>query len=196
MTPAPSTASTDLVLVRHGPTVESGWVSGRRDIPLATLEAGRFEQLRSLIGRVDHVVSSPAQRCVATAAALLPAIHAHTDARLWEQSFGAWEGRHVGEVPDLGSLSLEELAAVRPPGGESFCDVAARTLPALRDLCTIGKPRIAVVAHAGTIRAALGLALGGRVERGLSFQIDLLSATMVRFLPDDQFAIAYVNRIA
>ena len=41
---------------------------------------------------------------------------------------------------------------------------------------------VIVVAHGGTIKAAIGLALGGLVEKGLAFTIDNRSVTRLDYL--------------
>jgi alpha-ribazole phosphatase len=48
-----------------------------------------------------------------------------------------------------------------------------------------------VVAHAGTIRAALALALELRPERGLAFVVDPLSVTRIDRLISDAGEIGY-----
>ena len=63
--------------------------------------------------------------------------------------------------------------------------------PALGDLAGQGG-RVAVVAHAGVIRAALGLALGAPA-RGLAFQVAPLSLTRLVALPGGAWSIAEVN---
>lgn len=92
-------------------------------------------------------------------------------------------------MPDLGRLEREQLAAHRPPGGESHADMAGRVAPALQDLATGGT--VAVVAHAGTIRVALGLALG-QMSQGLAFAIAPLSLTRLSVM-DGEWAILSVN---
>ena len=145
------------------------------------------------MGAVDHWRVSPALRCVQTAAALWPDQEPLQDARLWEQDFGAWEGVPFAALPDLGVLSGAALAAHRPPEGESFLDMSARVVPALLEVSALGG-RVVIVAHAGVIRAALGLALGA-AELGLAFQVAPLSLTTIIALPGGTFSIAGVNRM-
>ncbi len=145
----------------------------------------RVEALRAAIGAVDRVVASPMLRTRQTAAALFDAWE--EEPALREQDFGAWEGTAYRDLPDLGALSGADLAAHRPPEGESFNDVCARVNPVLRGL----SGRVAVVAHAGTIRAALSLATGA--PAALSFQIGNLSLTRLILLPDGLVSVAGVN---
>ena len=54
--------------------------------------------------------------------------------------------------------------------------------------------KITIVAHAGVVRAALGLALG-YVAQGLAFQVAPLSLTSLIALPGGGWSIAGVNRM-
>ena len=168
-------------------------MAGRRDVAADCSDALAFAALRGAVGVVDHWRISPARRCVQTAAALWPDLVAAEDARLWEQDFGAWEGVAFADLPDLGALSRADLAAHCPPEGESFLDLSVRVVPALQEAGALGG-RVAIVAHAGVIRAALGLALGA-AELGLAFQIAPLSLTTIIVLPGGAFSIAGVNRM-
>lgn len=163
-------------------------MAGRRDVDADCSDLWGFASVRLQLGSLDQVISSPAKRCLQTAATLLPEMPSTSDPRLWEQDFGAWEGLAHADLPDLGPLTTAELAAHRPPNGESFLDLCARALPALH-AC---QGRVAIIAHAGIIRAALGWALG-RHEAGLAFQIAPLSVTKIMVLPDGQCAISFVN---
>ena len=183
---------TDLVLIRHAPAQTGGRLAGRRDVPATLPAAPALAALRVAIGRPDRVVTSPALRCRQTAQALFGDAAFDMDARLQEQDFGAWEGADPTTLPDPGPLSRADLARLRPPGGESFGDLHARTVPALESLCTGG--RVVVVAHAGTVRAALSLALGIE-DAGLAFEIAPLSLTHLRGFGNGQWAIATVNHV-
>ncbi|MDZ4394599.1 histidine phosphatase family protein [Cypionkella sp.] len=184
---------TEIMLIRHAPALTEGRMAGRRDVAADCSDALAFAALRGAVGVADHWRISPARRCVQTTAALWPDLAPTQDARLWEQDFGAWEGLPFAELPDLGVLSGAELAAHRPPQGESFRDVYARVVPAVQQVGALGG-RVVIVAHAGVIRAALGLALGV-AELGLAFQIAPLSLTTIVALPGGAFSIAGVNRM-
>ncbi|GLS86539.1 hypothetical protein GCM10010873_15130 [Cypionkella aquatica] len=185
--------ATELLLIRHAPAVTEGRMAGRRDVAADCSNALAFAALRGAIGQADHILISPALRCVQTAATLWPDASPVQDPRLWEQDFGAWEGVPYSDLPDLGPLSPADLAAHRPPQGESFLDLSARCTPALQDAIKLGG-RVVIVAHAGVIRAALGLALAAP-EQGLRFQIAPVSLTSLIALPGGAFSIAGVNRM-
>lgn len=185
--------SADVILIRHAPSDFAGRLAGRLDVP-ARLPQGEALALArgrlSVLSTPTRVVSSPARRCLESAAALCPDADILREARLWEQDFGAWEGGEYAALPDLGPLPREDLAAFRPPGGESFLDLAARAAAALAEIAATG-PAL-VFAHAGSIRAALGLALG-HAPLGLAFEIAPLSATLVRALPGGKWSLGFVS---
>lgn len=182
--------ATQLYLIRHAPVVGDGMVYGRRDLPADCSDSAQFGRLRAALGVMDHVISSPARRCLQTAQVLWPQVPPHTDPDLWEQDFGDWEGLPFADIPDHGRLDGAALAGFAPPNGESFDDVCARTAMAM-DRLPIG--RVAVVAHAGVIRAALSCALGG-LATALRFEIANLSITSILILPDRQYVVREVNR--
>ena len=186
----PPIAADELVILRHAPADHGGRLCGRTDVSAIVPDAGAMAPLRELVGHL-RVVSSPALRCHQTAKAVAPGQDATEDARLWEQDFGTDDGRAFSDLPDLGPLPLDALARHAAPGGESFADMCARVTPALQELAqsVARQGPVLVVAHAGTARAALGVALGAELGQpglglglGLSFEVAPLSMTRLRCL--------------
>ncbi|MGY6548229.1 MAG: histidine phosphatase family protein [Roseinatronobacter sp.] len=175
----------EVVVIRHAPAITEGRMAGRRDVP-ARIDLAAASRLRAVLGQPAQVITSPALRCRQTAGALWPDLDPVQDARLWEQDFGAHEGLAYADLPDLGPLSRAELAQVAAPQGESFADLVTRTGPALLALRAVvlhGAGPVVVVAHAGTARAALALALDD-VPSALAFEIAPLSMTRLRCLAE------------
>lgn len=171
----------DLVLVRHAPTETGGRLCGRRDVPAWLDDAGAIARLATALEPCACVVASPARRCLQTAEALFPGRVSDADPRLWGQDFDEQEGLEIAALPDPGPLDRGALARQAPPGGESFADMVARAAPALSDLAETasGTGPVAVVAHAGRVRAGLELALGS-VPAALAFGVAALSLTRLR----------------
>ena len=101
-----------------------------------------------------------------------------------EQDFGAWQGLTWNEVAtERGGLAHKYWVApahVTPPEGESFVDVIERVTAAVtRRTTQHAGSDVVAVAHGGSIRAALALALGLDPERALAFSIDNLSITRI-----------------
>ncbi|WP_353474409.1 histidine phosphatase family protein [Salipiger sp. H15] len=187
--------SGELILIRHAPIAEPGRLCGRTDLP-ARIEPDRLAALRASLPRPGLLVSSPALRCVQTAAALWPEVAATQDPLLWEQDFGAQDGLAYDQLPDLGAMEGPELARWTPPGGESFADLCARTAPALRGYglrAAAGAAPVVLLVHAGVIRAALSQVTGA-LHAGLAFEIAPLSVTRLRCGAEGPFAVIEAGR--
>lgn len=175
-----------VTLLRHAPAITEGRIAGRRDVAAACDRPADFAWLRARIpsGR-GTILCSPARRCLQTAAAL--DLQPTICPALWEQHHGRWEGCRHADLPDLGRLSLGDLAAYRPEGGESFEDMAARVRSLLRGL----SDDTLIIAHAGTVRAALSLVVG---PAALAFEVAPLSTTVLRCF-ETEWAVEQVNVI-
>lgn len=168
----PGSTMVKLMILRHAPPLSNGRLAGRTDVEADCGDAAACDWMRARIGHPGEVLCSPARRCRQTASAL--GLRADRTADwLWEQDYGAWEGLPYGELPDLGTLPPAELASHRPEGGESFDDMAARIHAGIAGL---GRDTL-LVAHAGTVRAALALVVG---PAALSFSVAPLSLTVLR----------------
>ncbi len=184
----------ELMLIRHAAADTGGRLCGRTDVGLASGTQAALSELSAFLPKVRDVLVSPALRCRLTLEGVWPDAQQVADDRLWEQDFGDWDGQACADLPDIGELSRAELAEHASPNGESFLDLYARAAPALcdaADRARRGEP-VVVVAHAGIVRAGLGLALGDP-SAGLAFQIDPLSITRLTCLPGGGFAIKAVN---
>lgn len=181
----------EIILIRHAPVARGGRLAGRLDLSADLSDHARIAALASRLPARAMLTSSPARRCLMTAGALLPAVPARVDERLWEQDFGDWEGLDHAALPDLGPLNADALADHRPPNGESFRELCARTIPALLDMAV--EPGVHVVtAHAGTVRAALAHATGSPAG-ALSFQVAPLSLSRFQIGPQGHWSVAEVN---
>ncbi|RDD70374.1 histidine phosphatase family protein [Paracoccus versutus] len=173
-----------LLILRHAPLAGPG-LAGRRDVAADCSDRAALDWAGAALRGAGMHWSSPALRCRQTCAALDLAPEWHPG--LWEQDFGAWE-EPGAMIPDLGPLAPEALVRQRPPGGESFLDMAARVQPLLEQ----ARGTVAIVAHAGTVRAALALAVG---PAALSFSVAPLSLTILSRSPAG-WAVEAVNRVA
>lgn len=186
--------SRELFFVRHAPVIPAGHLFGQTDVGISapTPEAVRY--LQRQLAECERVYTSPAKRCLQTHAAILPQQSEPTKiAALWEQSFGEWEGKPYGDLPDIGALQGEALVHFTPPQGESFAMLCARAAPAFAQiLATDPASHIAIFAHAGTIRAALSIAFESQVA-ALKCEIGTNSLTRIRVLPSGQYLVVGVN---
>lgn len=164
-------------LVRHAP-VPGGRISGQSDTVCDTSDCRAIAALAAALPRGARLVESGLGRSRRTAEALraagldLPEPLIEPD--LAEQNFGAWQGRSWAEIdaPDF----WKAPATTRPPGGESFAEVVTRVSGALGRLSPLGGDIVAV-AHAGSIRAAVAIALDLDPAAALRLVVEPLSLT-------------------
>ncbi|MDR2549050.1 MAG: histidine phosphatase family protein [Desulfobulbus sp.] len=179
-----------IYLLRHGAVDTSSprRFLGRTDLPL-NLDGVR--QAQALGGQLRHVpfaeaVASPLQRAVQTAALVSgrPEAAIRMLDALAEIDLGQWEGRTVAEVrqsfPGLYERRGLDLEHVRPPGGESFGDLADRVCPALFALVWQTAGPLLVVAHAGVNRVVLSRLLGRPLRQALAIPQDYGAVNILR----------------
>ena len=195
---------TRLLLLRHGQTELSRQrrYSGRGDPELTDIgrrQAADAARYLSQKGGIAAVVSSPLQRARATAAAAADALGlpVRVDDDLIETDFGEWEGLTVLEAaqrhPDVHGRWLRDTG-LRPPGGESFDDVAAR-VHRVRDriVADYGPSTVLVVSHVTPIKTLLRLALAAGPTVLYRLHLDLASLSIAEFYPDDGASVRLVN---
>jgi alpha-ribazole phosphatase len=201
--------TTEIYWVRHAPVTHmKGRIYGRTDVDCSTDDAGLFSAVAAELPRDAVWVTSSLRRTHQTAAALISggAVEGpfHKDEDLDEQSMGDWHGQTWDEVNSRYDRIAHRFwiapATVAPPGGESFADLVARTARAMQRIVDThrGRPVIAV-AHGGTIRAALAIALAVDPEAALAFQVENVSVTRMDHIDDDRhggaWRIPFVNRM-
>ena len=198
-------APTRLLLLRHGQTELSvaRRYSGRGNPELT--ETGRRQAdaaARYLAerGGIAAVVTSPLERSYETAAAAAKALglDVTVDEDLIETDFGAWEGLTFAEAaerdPDLHGRWLRDTT-LRPPGGESFDDVAHRVRRA-QDRIVGEHPgeTVLVVSHVTPIKTLLRLALDAGASILHRLHLDLASLSIAEFYPDGGSSVRLVNQ--
>ncbi|MFN8033198.1 MAG: bifunctional RNase H/acid phosphatase [Mycobacterium sp.] len=198
-------APTRLLLLRHGQTELSvaRRYSGRGNPELT--ETGRRQAdaaARYLAerGGIAAVVTSPLQRSYETAAAAAKALglDVTVDEDLIETDFGDWEGLTFAEAaerdPDLHGHWLRDTT-LRPPGGESFDDVAHRVRRA-QDRIIGAHPgeTVLVVSHVTPIKTLLRLALDAGAGILHRLHLDLASLSIAEFYPDGGSSVRLVNQ--
>jgi broad specificity phosphatase PhoE len=114
----------------------------------------------------------------------IPGPHCQSIPDLAEQNFGDWQGMTYAELQQSRGGAFHRFwhgpAHQRVPGGESFADLMARVAWAILQLVEAHRGHdIIAVAHGGTIRAALGLALGLEPEHCLAFTMENCSLTRI-----------------
>ncbi|HNB28027.1 MAG TPA: histidine phosphatase family protein [Alphaproteobacteria bacterium] len=175
--------------VRHAPVIGvNGRIYGQDDLDSDCGDDQQFRLLANTLPKEAVWLVSHLRRTHQTAAAIFAARVAETEpapvitADLAEQHFGDWQGLTYAELEARRDGAYHRFwhapATERPPNGESFEDVVARVSGAMSRITGEHAGRdIVAVAHGGTIRAALAVALGIEPERALGFAVDTCSVT-------------------
>ena len=172
--------------VRHAPVrSDGGNIYGQKDLACDTSDREVFEAVAKILPRDAVWVASNLMRTHQTADAIWaagfpkPATMAK-EAALAEQHLGEWQGMNRAAFLASRPAGSHWFAAIdeAAPGGESFMDLYTRACGAIERIGAEHAGRdVIAVAHGGTIKAAIGLALGGLPEKGLAFDIDNCSVT-------------------
>src|ERR1700730_410119 len=180
--------------VRHAPVREdNGCIYGQEDLGCDTSDRVVFDAVGKILPRDAVWVASNLKRTHQTAAAIWatgfpkPAAMPHEPA-FAEQHLGEWQGLNRKAFFARQPIGSHWLGPIDEPapGGESFMDLYNRVRGAIERINVehAGKDVIAV-AHGGTIKAAIGLALGDQQDKGLTFDTDNCSVTRLDHLPSD-----------
>jgi broad specificity phosphatase PhoE len=179
--------------VRHAPVRNDGGnIYGQTDLACDTSDSEVFEAVAKILPRDAVWYTSNLMRTHQTAEAIWAAGFPRPatliqEAAFAEQNLGRWQGMNraafVASQPP-GSTWFADINEPAP-GGESFMDLYSRTKGAIERIMGEQAGRDVIVAgHGGTIRAALGLALGDLPDKGLAFDVDNCSVTRL-----DHFAV-------
>lgn len=181
-----------LWLIRHAPVAGPPGVIHDIDASADLSHVPALQRLRAQLPSPHLAITSPALRTRETAAAL--GLVADQDASFGEQDFGRWTGLTHEQIRRREAAAYDAFwrapADNRPPDGESFRQQIARVAVGIERLPA---GDVILVVHAGTIRAALALALGLPPDHALRFVIDPLSLTRVDRI-GDAWRVVAVNR--
>jgi alpha-ribazole phosphatase len=172
--------------VRHAPVREdNGCIYGQKDLGCDTSDRVVFEAVGKILPRNAIWVASSLKRTHQTAAAIWaagfpkPSSMPH-EAALAEQHLGEYQGMNRAAFLASQPIGSNWFGQIDQPvpGGESFMDLYNRVRVAVERITAQHAGRdIIAVAHGGTIRAAVGLALANQPDKGLLFTIDNCSVT-------------------
>ena len=188
---------TMIYFVRHGetPLTPDRKFSGSGPINPHLTEEG-LAQAEAVAGEIAKIspevlLASPLNRTRQTA----EAIARHCDMEIsfdeifYEVDFGTWDGQSQDVVAqDFPTEYHEWLSSTgyRPPGGESYDDLALRVEAALEKVASeYPGQRVCVVSHNGFIRVAARLVLGAAPESLFHLDVGPCSITAISIWPSD-----------
>lgn len=164
-----------ILLLRHGeifgPTDPKRFL-GQTDLPLSEHGRRQAQWWRQCLFEVPlaGIVSSDLDRCRKTAQIIAAdrSVAVETHPGLREIHLGRWEGMSFNRVkadwPHAFRERGDDIAAFRPPQGESFKDLRQRVVPVFEEAIDQAGSPLLVVAHAGVNRMILCHILGLATE--------------------------------
>jgi len=188
--------------VRHAPVVDAHLhrLSGQSDVDADLSDGPSLQTLAAHLPPNAVWMTSHLRRTVQTAEALWAAGAVPGKVRVerdfTEQNFGDWTGCCWADIGAADAF-WEAPGTTRPPGekGESFADVCARVAMRIKDLTkTFAGHDMVCVAHAGTIRAAVALALGLSPDQALGLAVAPTSLTRLDHVTDGSWCVVGLNR--
>jgi len=162
-----------LTAIRHTSVdVLSGICYGISDVPLAISFQEEAAQIQAQLDdrQFDRIYSSPLKRCTQLASELFQEEKITLDDRLRELNFGDWEMQPWDSIfnsPE-GKSWFQDYAHASCPNGESFAELVARVKSFLDELKANENEQIAIITHAGVIRALMILLQQKSAEEAFS----------------------------
>jgi probable phosphomutase (TIGR03848 family) len=193
---------TTVVLLRHGRTtantggVLAGWTPG---VQLDDTGRAQAEAVAARLAAVPlaAVVSSPLERCVQTAEAVVAGreVVLQTDDRFGEARYGDWTGRALKELvkdPLLKVVQQHPSAAVFPGAeGEGLAQTQARAVAAVREWnAKLGPDAVWLAcSHGDVIKAVLADALGLHLDSFQRIVADPASISVITYTETRPFVV-------
>jgi probable phosphomutase (TIGR03848 family) len=135
--------------------------------------------------KIDAIYSSPLERTVETAQAVLehhPGLQLQLLDALGEVRYGTWQGEELGKLSQRKLWQVVQFAPSRArfPGGEAMRETQLRAVNALEDLTT-KHPRqtVAVVSHSDVIKMIMAHYLGMHLDMFQRIEISPASLTII-----------------
>jgi probable phosphomutase (TIGR03848 family) len=191
-----------VILLRHGRTtantggVLAGWTPG---VQLDETGQAQAQAVAERLAKVPlaAVVSSPLERCVQTASAVVAGrdLTVRTDDRLGEARYGDWTGRPLKELvkdPLWAVVQQHPSAAVFPGAeGEGLAQTQARAVAAVRAWnAELGKEAVWLAcSHGDVIKAVLADALGLHLDQFQRIVVDPASISVITYTDTRPFVV-------
>lgn len=179
-----------VLLIRHAsaeykPGRLYGWTPGVHLSAHGRDEAKRLAERLEPV-RLNALYSSPLERCVETAEAILGGrrIEAQIDERLGEVQYGSWQGKTFRSLVRKPLWRVVQLSPSQAtfPGGESLLALQQRGVAAIEDIRRRHRRAIiGIVSHADMIKAMLAHYLGLHLDLFQRISVDTASVSAIAF---------------
>lgn len=186
----------EVVFCRHGESEHNKkeLIQGQIDSELTEKGRGQAKQLSEALSNknFDLIYSSDLKRARETAEIIRQNhdTEIHTTQKLRERNLGVLEGKHYTEWDQVNTKDHHSWS---PENGESLKEHKKRVSEVLDQICKESPEKALVVAHGGSIRAALTSILG--CDSRQAWRIDLDNCSVTRIQDTDQgWIIKEVNQ--
>lgn len=193
-----------VILLRHGLTAMTGPVLAGHTPGLHLDERGVRQALavaaRLACVPLTAIVTSPLDRCLDTADAVLAAQRAtgvqpawHVDERIVECRYGDWTGKALKDLAKepMWKVVQQQPSAAIFPNGEALHDTQARAVHAVRDWDRQLGPDAVWLAcsHGDVIKAIVADALGTHLDQFQRIVADPCSVSIIRYTDSRPFVL-------
>lgn len=179
-------------IIRHGEPVGGSCYRGHGVDDM--LSDRGWRQMWAAVGdfaQWSRIITSPLRRCCDFAEALASSrgIPFAVDERMKEVGFGSWEGRSRHSVITENYQAYRRFYAdpvnARPEGAEPLEGFYRRVTQALHDTFeNYPEEHLLLVAHAGVIRAAVGMAMNASLQSLYAVHVEYANITRLVCSPD------------
>ena len=193
---------TRIHLIRHGEVEGAHRYNGHRDVALTERGVDQYHQLKPRLDpdRISACYTSDLTRTVRGGEIL--GSHLGVEPvklrQLRELNCGEWQGLTLAEIqaerPDEWAARLADLVHFRAPGGESLADLAARVLPAVKEIVARHRgEEVLVVAHGGVNRVILMDAIGAPTASMFSIEQRYCCLNVIDYYADGNSVVLLAN---
>ena len=164
----------EIVLIRHTtPKIEKGICYGQLNVDVRDTFENEVIAIKRQISNYsfDAIYSSPLLRCYKLASKIGNPIFLNS--KLKELNFGDWENKAWNTIDEKEiNPWMENFVNKRPTNGESYIELQNRAVKFLNTLINEDIKSVAIICHAGTIRALLAYMLNVDLKNSFDFKIE------------------------
>lgn len=187
----------EIYLIRHTlPQIAEGVCYGITNLPLAKGYEQLFMDVKKELSMPENTVvyTSSLARCLLLAE-FLSDKKCIIDSRLVEIDFGKWELQPWSDLPRAEFDNWSSDFVNNPtPGGQCFVDIYEKVVAFYYELLATGHEVVAVVSHAGVIRALLTHLLSMPLSH--AFRLDISYGGITKLNVNEHVArVEYINKI-
>jgi alpha-ribazole phosphatase len=148
----------EIYLIRHTtPAIGTGICYGQTDLDVAKTFQDEAELLaKCLPDSIQHIISSPLQRCRKLAGFLFPERAIELNDQLKEIHCGDWEMREWDKIPKESlDFWMQNFVSSPFPNGESYEQFHQRITNEFENVISGHNGSVAIVSHGGVMRSIL-----------------------------------------